>query len=455
MPPGWLMTLAGLLVLLAACGHEASPDRPTSSDPPSREHQVRETVEQSQPIMVNRIAYVTDDGNIATINPDGSDPRRLTRSETRVEGAGHVLAQISDSQSFYTWPTWSPDGSRLAASRVSSKGDSTQLSLEIIDASSGVSKRVYENEPGTILVAQGAPHYIYWSPDSSHLAFLATTGRHLTLFLAASQGEPTPTPIALGSPTYYSWARDAGSLLVRRQDDLLHLPGPLVGSEMPNPVPLDFTGSGFRVPALSHDGRMAYYTSSRDGSNALYATELAGGARPRYLADVGALAAFMLSPTGDELAVTDTDQPGSGHYDRLFLIGAAGGAPRLLADEPLLAFFWSPDGRKLIYAVFDQERRTFAWKLVERDGGPPVVVAEFLPSADLLTALTFFDQYALSHSIWSPDSRHIVFTGSLQRHSSGLNGGSPQGYRVYVLEAKEGAVPQEVAAGRIAFWSWN
>ena len=449
------MGLAGAIALLAACGSAAAPGRITPGDAPSREQQTAETGEQSQPTMVNRIAYVTDDGNIATINPDGSDPRRLTRSEARVERAGHVLAQAADSESFYTWPTWSPDGSRLAASRVRSRGDSTQLSLEIIDASSGVSKRVYENEPGTILVAQGAPHYIYWSPDSQHLAFLATTGRHLTLFLAASQGEPSPTPIALGSPTYYSWARDTGSLLIRRQNDLLHLPGPQVGSEMPSPVPLDFTGSGFRVPALSHDGRIAYFTNLRDGSNALYAAELDSGARPRYLADVGALAAFMPSPTGDELALTDTDQPGSGQYDRLFLIGAGGGAPRILADEPLLAFFWSPDGRKLIYVVFDQDRRTFAWKLVERDGGPPVVVSEFLPSADLLTALTFFDQYALSHSIWSPDSRHIVFTGSLQRHSSGVNGGSPQGYKVYVLEAKEGAVPQEVASGRIAFWSWN
>lgn len=449
------MGLAGVVALLAACGGEVTPGSTTPSDAPSRERQVPETVEHSQPTMVNRIAYVTDDGNIATINPDGSDPRRLTRSEARVGGAGHVLAQASDSQSFYTWPTWSPDGSKLAVSKVSSRADSTQLSLEIIDATSGVSKRAYENEPGTILVAQGAPHYIYWSPDSSHLAFLATTRRHLTLFLAAPQGESSPAPIALGSPTYYSWARDAGSLLIRRQNDLLHLPGPQVGSAMPNSIDLDFAGSGFRVPALSNDGGIAYYTSSRDGSNALYAAELNGGARPRYLADVGALASFMLSPTGEELAVTDTDQPGSGQYDRLFLVGAGGGASRLLADEPLLAFFWSPDGRKLIYVVFDQDRRTFAWKLVERDGGSPVVVAEFLPSADLLTALTFFDQYALSHSIWSPDSRHIVFTGNLQRHSSGTNGGSPQGYRVYVLEAKEGAVPQEVASGRIAFWSWN
>ncbi len=449
------MGLAGVVALLAACGDGAAPGSTIHSEATPMEHEVPETVEQPQPTMVNRIAYVTEDGNIATINPDGSEPRSLTRSETRVGGAGHVLAQASDSQSFYTWPTWSPDSSRLAASRVNSRGDAAQLALEIFDASSGVSKQVYENEPGTILVAQGAPHYIYWSPDSRYLAFLATTGRHLTLFLAASQGGPSPSPIALGSPTYYSWARDTGSLLIRRQNDLLHLPGTQVGSEMPSPVDLDLAGSGFRVPALSHDGRIAYYTSSRDGSNALYASELDGGARPRYLADVGALAAFMLSPTSDELAVADTDQPGGGQYDRLFMVGTDGGAPRMLSDEPLLAFFWSPDGRKLIHVVFDPERRTFAWKLVDRDGGPPVVVAEFLPSADLLTALTFFDQYALSHSIWSPDSRHIVFTGNLQRHSSGVNGGSPQGYKVYVLEAVEGAVPLELAAGRIAFWSWN
>ena len=225
---------------------------------------------------------------------------------------------------------------------------------------------------------------------------------------------------------------------------------------MPSPVDLDFAGTGFRVPVLSHDGRTVYYTRSQDGSNALYAADLdSNQIRSLYLADVGSLAGFTLSPTGEELAVADTDEPGGGQYDRLFTVGTDGGAPRMLANEPLLAFFWSPDGRKLIYVVFDPERRTFAWKLVDRDGGPPVVVAEFLPSADLLTALTFFDQYALSHSIWSPDSRHIVFTGSLQRHSSGVNGGSPQGYKVYVLEAVEGAVPLELAAGRIAIWSWN
>ncbi len=411
---------------------------------------------ESHSIMINRIVYVTDDGNIATINPDGSDPRRLTRGEARVGGAGSVLAQAAYNETFYAWPTWSPDGARLAASKVYQRGDSAEISLEIIDAASGVSKRVYENEPNTIQVAHGAPHYIYWSPDSKHLAFLATTRRYLALFLTPSQGEPSPTLTAFGSPIYYSWARQSGALLIRQNADLLYLPGSQVKSGPPDPVSLNFAESGFRVPALSHDGRTIYYTDSRDNSNALYAAELDGeAAGSRYMEDVGSLAAFMLSPTGEELAVADTDSPEGGVYDRLILINAGGGAGRLLVDEPLLAFFWAPDGSKLVYVVFDPDNRTFTWKLVDREGGPSVRLADFLPSSDLLTMITYFDQYGLSNSIWSPDSRHIVFTGNLERRSPGLNGASPHGPKVYVLEAADGAVPQEVASGGIASWSWN
>ena len=117
-------------------------------------------------VSVNRIAFVNGIGELFTISPDGDDLRQLTGGiQTGVGSAGPVSAQPLDMPSFYAWPTWSPDGTKIAASRVRGSEGGPQISVEIIDTENARIHTVYNNQVAAE-IARGAPHYLYWSPDS-------------------------------------------------------------------------------------------------------------------------------------------------------------------------------------------------------------------------------------------------------------------------------------------------
>jgi TolB protein len=411
---------------------------------------------------VDRIAYIGPDGNVFTISPDGADARRLTATHPWAGPGGHILGQGADRQVFYAWPTWSPDGTRLAASRISVQGGDVSFSLEVVDTSTGDTTRIYDNQPGTGPIAQGSPHYIYWSPDSRTLAFIASTPRELALFIYSLEDDRGPTHLTGQGPIFFSWATDSRTLLLHRGMDLLLADIANIGGNAPRqPELLGPVGGGFRAPAISHDGSKMAYVSGGDSGEALY---LAGTSpldlrHARPVMDAGAQSAFLWSPVRDELAVVDTvGSPGGSQgpfYDRLAIVGDDGASQKSIVNEPLIAFFWSPNGEKVAYVAYDQEGQVFTWKTVGREGGDSVTLAEFLPSGEFLTWITFFDQYAYSNALWSPDSSQIVFSGTLGPRSNSSDGASPEGDKTYLLEVKEGPKPRAIATSRFACWSWK
>ena len=462
--PPWsrilLMIPIVMLVVMAACRDGRAPGRTEAGTvPPEASESTRETLpgtpksfREKRDMGVNRIAYVGADGNIFTIRPDGTDSRRLTNTDLRVGPAGHVLAQVTASEVVYAWPTWSPAGEKLAASRITVDGNSASFSLEVVDASTGRTTRIYDNEPGTSPVAQGSPHYIYWSPDGRHLTFIASTPTELALFISTPGEGTAPTRLAGQGPLYFSWAENSKAFLIHRGTDLLLTS--LAGNPPQPPQSLGLGSLGFRAPVLSLDGSKMVYAAEDDGGYSLYVADTQPQLpNAQRLLEVGALSAFLRSPTRDEVAVADaTTGP---LYERVSLVGLDGTVRRTLVNESLLAFFWSPDGEKIAYFNYDPEARTFSLKYVARADGTPVTLAEFLPSAEFLTMITFFDQYAYSNSIWSPDSSKIVFSGTIRPVSPGRNGSSPDGNKAYVVDVREGSSPREIATSRFAVWSWK
>jgi Tol biopolymer transport system component len=212
---------------------------------------------------------------------------------------------------------------------------------------------------------------------------------------------------------------------------------------------------GFRTPALSRDGAHLAYARPTEGGAALFIGTTDGSKAERRLLDLGALSAFLWSPDGRELAVIDQESPGTPVFQRLRVVSLDGGQVRTITEGAIVAFFWSPSGENIAWLALNLEERTFELAVAPRVGAPALGLFKFQPSRDMFILLSFFDQYAYSHSPWSPDGTKLVVAGTAGRTGSRRNGQTPTGDRVFVVDATGAIPPKEIAAGTLGFWSWN
>ena len=442
----WLaLILVGLLA--AGCQSEGAP-----------EDTAEVATERPEEVRVDRITYVDSQGDLFTISPDGTDLRRLIGEVVAGQDAGGgVLARSLQLTNLYAWPTWSPDGTKIAVSRVQVVNNQTEITIQVIDPADGRVVTVYTNEAAG-LVASGAPHYLYWSPDSRFLGFLAAGGQGgLALLVKDTQSLTEAVEVETNAPLYFHWAPDGESMVVHAGEEIK-----LVSKPFGTSPRLSLGRSqGFRVPALSPDGTLVAYISDerREGEQATGYELLIGQAgtpnEARRVLEVGGSSAFMWSPDGSELAVADRQDRSSLIFERIRVVSADGASVRTIAEDQILSFFWSPAGDKIAWVGLAPEDRLFEWVVASRTGESVRRLFKFQPSADFLIMLSFFDQYAYSHSLWSPDGTQLVVAGTQTAPLGSRNGQSPSGDLVFVLDVSGATPPKQIAAGSLAFWSWN
>jgi Tol biopolymer transport system component len=94
--------------------------------------------------------------------------------------------------------------------------------------------------------------------------------------------------------------------------------------------------------------------------------------------------------------------------------------------------------------------------MVDVSDGSRWPLIDFVPTIDQLTLFQFFDQYAYSHSLWSPNSRTLVFAGLLYdeavsaSYSSAQTDEQPQ---IYVMDSDPSPPVQSIAEGNLGIWS--
>ena len=408
--------------------------------------------------MVNRIAYIDNSGDLRLVNPDGTGDERLT-GDVR---AG-LLAQALERGDSYSWPTWNPDGAKLAASRVSISGQDAGLSVQLFDLDTGGMISAFENDVPAP-VADGAAHYIYWSPDGRYLTVLAPTREGLALFVRDYQGSDDASALAVGAPLYYHWGRDSGVIAVHSGDRLMVSEPSPDGAQ----AQLHSDAVGFRAPALSPDGTHLAYAATEGEVHGVFVRAIGppssfspspsggglGWGQPRLLMETRVLAAFAWAPDGSTLAVSEQAGPGSPLFNRLSLWAADGSSSSVLVEEAHLAFFWSPSGDRIAWVGVDPATREMELSLSSVIGGESRRLFRFSPTGEFFTYLSFFDQYAYSHSLWSPDGSALVVAGNEGPESGRRNGSGPSGGQIYVVDAGTGE-SRRIASGRTAVWSWN
>jgi TolB protein len=389
---------------------------------------------------MSQIAYVGSDDHIYVAEADGSNPRQLTRQ----------IGGLSTDQGWaYRWPTYSPNGKRLAFAAYQT-GASQLLSAAVLVSDVG------QLTTTTLLESAGmATIYLYWSPDNRHLAALLQHGRDLELHLFDTNNTEQSRQLVVGQPLYWSWAPDGKTLAVHVGGDANTAPEAWVGllhlgdNDVREERFADAPGL-FRAPAWSSSGtRLAYATLG--GGASLLTVRDANGQTTRIASAPTGDEAFIWSPSGEWLAFAAGDASRPGFYQGLEVAHADGSDRRRLSQDPLVGFYWAPDSTRLAAVGVDTGARALTWTILNVDGKTKRALNAFVPSSDFGFQLPFFDQYAQSTNLWSADSKRLVYGADTSANRT--NGSGQGGERVVVIDADGVTQPTAVANGGMAVWS--
>ena len=392
--------------------------------------------------VIDRIAYVTPEGEIWTAAPDGSSRSQLSPAD----------------DGFYTWPTWSPDGRTIVFSAVlGDAAENVRVLLLEAELAEGTVSSLHSGATGFVgLLAEDVVHYPIWSPDGAHLAFIAGREDGLALLLDDRSDDAPPREILGDGPLWLSWSADSRFLLAHRgQDNILIDVGSGDAVDGYPTTRVDSLAERYRVSAWSPaDARFAYVERDGGGDHVIVMTT-PDGARTRIDRAPVIHSALSWSPDARHLAVHGTSgittymgqQVILGEGFRLY--DASGVPTDLGVGDVMIAMFWSPEGSRIAYVTAPDARGTLSWRLYDVDTNESRLLAEFIPSGPQLVLFSFFDQYALSHSPWSHDGRSLVFAGRLWRGV--VTAAQTSGSQVIVLPVDNPAGGAPIAEGLLAF----
>jgi TolB protein len=250
--------------------------------------------------------------------------------------------------------------------------------------------------------------------------------------------------LAAGQPFYFSWSPDGSQLLAHIDGERVEVYD--VSTDEPGVQSLIISGGAFSAPQWAATGEKLVYAVADGQTQRLLLTDPAGQLL-QNLTDYTRRVSFLLSPDNRHLAYVTTEmETQAGTLGPLYLVDIETRRTRELSEQPVLAFYWSPDGQKLAYLVLDRIGGRVGLRWNVWDGDATREYAGFFPSRELLqNYLPFFDQYAQSHRIWSPDSDALVFAGTLEDGRTGV--------WVQAVDNDEAAAPLSLGAGVSAIWS--
>ena len=383
------------------------------------------------PAAQNRIVVTTMDGSIVIVDPDGSNRVVL------LDGAADAGA----------FPVWSPSGERIAWTEAFA-GSNGEVRFSIVTANVDGSDRTRMQTPFP-------SYYTAWDSTSRALGVLGNDaeGRFGTALAIGRADRDSVADVLDGGITsyYFAWDADRTAVIAHTDNGVRYVePGQDV-------VDLGFGAGLYQPPLITGEPGAFVFGQGADSLGLVRVADLESGTLEN-LAFYKGNASMMMHPDGTKVAIVTTgrrtavDDDDPVPTDDLVLLepgvdilDLGTRAVERVADEPVLALFWSPDGEKLLMAglaEFDGAAY-LRWQLY-RDNELRPVGGIFLPGPIFgERVLPFFDQFALSSTLWSPDSTQFTYPG---RNVAGEQG-------IWVYDVVDNTSELIVEGGTLAFWS--
>lgn len=402
-----------------------------------------------RPLPPARTALVTEDGRVSVAPLEGGPAVLVSDVAARLPEEAAPGREEPEAR----WPSWSPDGTRVAFFRVVfGAGEELALAqLWTVLPDGGEPRKVWE--------ADGQePIYFAWAPDGRRIALLVGRDGDLDLVLVDASGDEPARRLGRGNPFYFTWSGDGRALLVnvgsaaqsgasKPEIGIIRLGEP--GRQPDTYRTLGVTPGPFRTPGWSADGRtVAFVAPGPDGVPALSVASPEGGDVTR-LAETPGFAAFALVGDGSRIAWSMRSDRDRSAYEGLEVVSTDGRTRQQVTTALVFAFYWSPNGRELAFAAAEGVGSSggLAWFVADRDGGNVRRLVGFAPTLEQARLMAFFDQYAMSHGPWAPDSSALVYAVGLEFDRRLL--GDPGAGNVLSIRTDGTTPPRPVGRGNL------
>jgi TolB protein len=392
---------------------------------------------QNPPIQ-GRLAVIGEDYNVRTMNAEGGDVHKLT------EDGGLRRA--------YQWPTWSLDGQLAYFCCDLRVATSPRTQAFISSDGQRAGEEVFRGTAESIIYAAWSPGCGFRCRDLALLINNVLDGSLRVDLLRQGASDYQAKTLALGSPFYFSWRSDGSQLAFHRNNRLIDVFDVAQESYVPS---LSVRSSGtFQALSWSPvDDRVLVGVAE---SNLTTLATLTREGRVPLVRDVRGFISFLWSPDGNFIAYRAI---GDRMLGEVVVVDSRNGQEVGRTRLPgTVAFFWSPDSQKLALVLVGnvgapsaglgddwivQQSLQLSWVVYNLESGVSERLISFTPTYETQYVISYFDQFAPSHRLWSPDSRALVY---------GAEGDA--GTEIYVLDVASRRATS-VAKGRVAVWSFE